>query len=173
MATQLQLVKKVENRNAVSTLEVADVFTTAYDVYMVSISKFEHAGNPDYMTIRMRNSSGLDTGSNYMHAGLQMPSHQTFYEARSTGTTHIQNLNYTGTTFTNGAGHIIYFYNPADSSSYTFFKNESSSYSTPQNNANYAFKNIAVHKVAEAINGFGLLRTGSFTNVDISVYGVK
>ena len=171
MATNYQLIRQIKQRTAVSTLEVADVFTTQYDVFMVTISNFQHAGNPDYMTLRVRNSSGLDTGSNYTHAVLQMPSHQTFFECKSTGTTHIQYMNYTSSSYDQGVGHVIYFFKPADSGSYTYIKNQSSSYNV--GTAHYGFKNIAVHKVSEAINGFGLLRTGSFDNVDIAVYGVK
>ena len=47
MATNYQLIRQIKQRTAVSTLEVADVFTTQYDVFMVTISNFQHAGNPD------------------------------------------------------------------------------------------------------------------------------
>jgi hypothetical protein len=68
---------------------------------------------------------------------------------------------------------VLYFFNPYNSSSYTFLNMQVSAYSTgtPQLGGQ---KGIAVHKSAETITGFRYFVTSdNITSHNVSVYGVK
>jgi len=171
MATNLRLLHKIENRSAVTNLEISNVFSADYDIYKVTISNGTISGNPDYHTFRVMNSSGSDSGSNYRHAVLQIPSHQSEFEGKSTGTTHFQYGGRMGTNHQEGVGHDVYFFNPFDSTKFTYIINASSSFEV--GTAMYGFQGICVHEVQESILGFSMHRTGSFVNFDVSVFGVE
>jgi len=118
----------------------------------------------------MINTSGTaDSGTNYDRALLVMYTFQAFAEAKSTGITYMNTINI-GDSTESPSGLNGYFFNPYDSSSYTFSLAQNT-YQT--NTALGSSKIIGVHKVAETIRGINLSSTETMNAVEVSVYGVK
>tara|TARA_R100000353_G_scaffold142351_1_gene101593 strand:+ start:55 stop:567 length:513 start_codon:yes stop_codon:yes gene_type:complete len=165
----LEFIKSASG-TSVSSLDVTDCFSANYDVYYVTITKSDTA-NTDYTYGRIINSSGLDSGSNYSYAYLQMTSASSYAEGKSASTTTMTALSFQSTGTADGIGHSFYCFNPYDSSSYTFFTSQSAGFYAGA--GLYGFKGIYVHKVAEQVTGLHFNRTGNFDTITVNVYGVK
>ena len=169
MATNLEFIKSASG-TSVASLDVTDCFSADYDVYYVTITKLDTTST-DYTYGRIINSSGVDSGSNYSYAYLQMTSASVFAEGRSASTTTMSGMSYQSTGAADGIGHSFYCFNPYDSSSYTFFTSQSAGFWSGVDL--YGFKGIYVHKVAEQVTGLHFNRSGSFDTITVNVYGVK
>ena len=58
MATNLQFLKKAKVTQGTTTLQLTDIFTSAYEVYRVVLSDFRVDTATDYFYTRLINSSG-------------------------------------------------------------------------------------------------------------------
>ena len=175
MATNLEFIKSVTLSSA-TTLDVTDVFSSKYDVYKVALSKAfldssGAGGGQRVLEMQLFDSGGtIISASEYDYAVLDMRADQSFVEQKLTGTTRIDNI----TQINNGedsGGAVIYFYNPNDSSSYTFVNFQGTGTTGTYGRG---YKGIGVHKSAETISGFRIFNTSAVSwNAECSVYGVK
>ena len=169
MATNLEFIKSASG-TSVSSLSVTDCFSDKYDVYFVSISKMDNSVASYTNGIRVINTSGVDTGSNYVVASLELRANLAFQTRQRNPYSQIDYVWYSNTTASQNIGHTFYVYNPFDSSSYTFFTSQNSG----MNGSNgVGFKSIASHNVAEQITGLNFQSAGTWNTLDVSVYGVK
>ena len=173
MAGNLEFIKSAELTSSASSLSVTDCFSADYDVYYISIVKAKVETSDKQLQMRLINSGGVVSTSNYDEATLQMQSNTAFVEKRNTNTSRIAETLELDASLDIGTGFGMYVFNPYDSSSYTFTKHQSSSWSLLPNL--YGYKGIGVYKVAEQITGIHFLVVGgvNLTELIINVYGVK
>ena len=173
MATSLQFIKSA-SASSVGTLDVTDIFSSAYDVYQITIAKMEQTNN-GWNEMRFLDSGGsVISDSEYDYAVLELKSNTSYSETRTTGANAIETIIYSGTGSAVAGGLSMYIYNPYDSSSYTFLTLQSNGYRS--GTGQIGSKQISVHKSAERISGLHFISGGSgseFTTLDVSVYGVK
>jgi hypothetical protein len=170
MSTNLQFIKQVVGTD-VASLELTDIFNANYDVYKIQLVGAE-VSNDDYVYFRVINASGTDTGSNYCYADLLMYAHTSFAEVKSAGTTTANYLGYLfPANYDDGIGVTLDVYNPFNSSSYTFFQTQFSSFANGV--GLYGGKAIMAHKVAEQITGISVERVGTYKKIIANIYGVK
>jgi len=155
----------------VANFDLTNIFSDKYDVYKIQLFD-EEVANADYNFFRVIRSAGTDSGANYDYANLAMYSFTSFAEIKATGSTTANYLGYLyPALYDDGIGVTMYVFNPYDSSSYTFFTAQSSSFANTV--GLYGFKSIMVHKVAEQLTGISIQRTGNFNKITANVYGVK
>jgi len=173
MSGNLELIKTVTGTSS-ATVDVTDCFNANYDVYKVTIYDKEITASAFNQNLRLLDSGGtVIIAAEYDYAALEEKSYAAFGEFKSTSATSFERAIGLGTSgAADGGGTVFYFFNPYDSSSYTFILS--------QNANGYAgsgllgYKYIGVHKSAETISGIQLVMAGSsFTTVTASVYGVK
>ena len=169
MATNLQFITSIESGSAVTTFSVDNIFSAKYDVYMFNLN-LKGGGSV------LQNVMGrlIDTGgsvistSTYDYANFDLPAGSAFSENKGTNLTAWQNMLIMQSDKGNSSN--LYIFNPFDSSSYTFAKDQST-------NAKPAFqgrKNIYVEKTAQSYRGIQFVaNSGNFSNLAVSVYGVK
>lgn len=171
MAGSLEFVKSATG-TSVSSLSVTDCFSDKYDVYKIVIDTYE-AATAQELAIRLLDSGGsVISASEYDRATLFLRAYNTFQEGRATSADKIEALGFNSAT-TVGIGLVMYIFNPFDSSSFTFFKNQTSSFVNGSGGIGY--KAIAVHKSAEQTTGINLFGASGHNLDDIKVviYGVK
>ena len=172
MAGSLEFIKSVEVTTSVSFVDVTDCFSDVYDVYKITTSGFTTVSTTSTdLDGRLLDSTGtVISSSNYDNAHLNLKGEAAFSQTRQVGVTEISAV-FGGTDDSpEGAGSVSYFYNPYDSSSYTFALWQAS---TRTNGVLRGRKGIAVLKSAERCTGVRVLTTSA--NVDegkISVYGL-
>ena len=167
MATELQFIKSA-SATSVAFLQITDCFSADYDVYKVVIDS-DNSSNADMYT-RVINDSGtvISTGSKYDFASLELNPASSFGEYRNTGANQFEGIGFTSTT---GNSTVAYFYNPHNSSSYTFAMSQSSSMYTTNMRGG---KSIGVYKNADTITGLEFRHNSTdFSYINITVYGVK
>ena len=167
MSTELQFIKSA-SATGVSALQITNCFSAEYDVYQVHIDS-DNSDNADAYT-RVINDSGtvISTGTKYDFASHELNASGSFGEYRDTGANQFEGIGFTSTT---GNSTVAYFYNPHNSSSYTFAMSQSSSmYTTTLRGG----KSIGVYKNADTITGLEFRQNRTdFSYINVSVYGVK
>jgi hypothetical protein len=173
MATNLEFITNVNGNSNVTSFDVTDVFTARYDVYKVVTTITTDTAFKE-VPMRLLDTSGVNVGgSDYDNAFLELRASTTFGEGRVTGDTEIIRPMRTGSGSASAGNNVIYFYNPFDSSKFTFLQYQVSAWAsdTPQG---VGQKGISVHKVAESIGGFRyFVSSGNITSHSVSVFGVK
>jgi len=167
MATNLQFIKEA-SATSVDSLQITDCFSADYDVYKVVIDS-DNSSNADMYT-RVINNSGtvISTGSKYDFANLEMNAGSSFSDYKNTGVNQFEGIGFTSTT---GNSTVAYFYNPHNSSSYTFATSQSSSMYTTELRGG---KSMGVYKNADTITGLEIRDNSTdFSYINVSVYGVK
>ena len=168
MSTNLQFIKSA-SATSVSSLQITDCFNANYDVYQVVISNDNSGSNDLY--IRVINDSGtvINSGSKYDYANLELKASGSFGQNKNTGFDEFRGIGYQALY---GANTVATFYNPYNSSSYTFATSQTASY---YGGGDYrGGKSIGVYKNADTITGLEINEVSSdFTYIRVSVYGVK
>tara|TARA_B100001250_G_C19498872_1_gene656507 strand:+ start:173 stop:682 length:510 start_codon:yes stop_codon:yes gene_type:complete len=168
MSTNLQFIKSA-SATSVSSLQITDCFNTNYDVYQVVLDN-DNSGNND-LYIRVINNSGtvISTGSKYDYANLEMNSNTSFGENKNTDFNEFRGIGFQALY---GASTVATFYNPYNSSSYTFVTSQTASYYN--SGQMRGGKSIGVYHNADTITGLEINEVSSdFTYINVSVYGVK
>ena len=172
MATNLQFIKSASG-SGINSFSVTDCFSDKYDVYYVSVTKVDIA-QAYYNRVRLINASGIDTGSNYDYAALQLTSYQNFSQVRSTTATFWLYSSWQSANASDGQGLGMYIFNPYDSSSYTFMTHQASGFNS--GSGMLGFKGIGVHHTAEQITGIEFNTPTSaynYDNITVNIFGVK
>tara|TARA_Y100000114_G_C11683364_1_gene289727 strand:+ start:110 stop:631 length:522 start_codon:yes stop_codon:yes gene_type:complete len=173
MATNLQFIKSASGSD-VASVSVTDCFSANYDVYMVSITKFDYISSSNAGGMRFIDSGGsVISDSEYDHADLQLRMYASFQELRSTGgTSMLVGIDSAGGQGENTTGFTAFIYNPFDSSSFTFTNFQNTDFTSGSGGIGY--KGIGVHKSAEQITGVNFFNRGTGNiSATINVYGVK
>jgi len=174
MAGSLEFINQTVTGSDVASVDVDNVFSDKYDVYFFTINNILSAdSNEDVLGIRMISTGGsADSGTNYDRALLVMYTYQAFVQAKSTGIAYMNTINI-GNSTQSPSGLNGYFFNPYNSSSYTFNTWQSA---TERSGGNEGRKGINVHKVAQANRGFQIVNSASNnfeSGLTITTYGVK
>ena len=176
MATNLEFIKSETITSAVNTVSIGTtsekLFTTDYDVYYITGGLVGTSTTANDIWLRVIDSGGAidSNGGVYNYAGLRLNSDAGFNEVRSTFTGYINEMFGVIDINPENQGFSTYVYNPANSSSYTFFQSQSAN---AVNGAMRGNKAIGVHKIAEEIIGVNLLSSsGNTFTGKISVYGL-
>jgi hypothetical protein len=154
-------------------LDFQNVFTSDYDVYKIVTNGLDHGqGNRQVTNLRVMNSSGVVSTSNYDLAGLNLKSNGSSVEQKTVGGTSWSPI--LGDGFGQGSGSVMYIFNPTDTSSYTFMVNQYAMYydiAGPLNGG----KQVGVYKVTDEITGISYFDNGTlfFSGGTISIYGVQ
>ena len=168
MAGSLEFIKSA-SATSVSSIQITDCFSSDYDVYQVVISN-DNDGNND-LHIRVINDSGtvISSGSKYDYANLELKAGGSFGQNKNTGFNEFRGIGYQALF---GANTVATFYNPFNSSSFTFATSQTASY---YSSGDYrGGKSIGVYKNADTITGLEINEVNSdFTYIRVSVYGVK
>jgi len=171
MATNLQFIKSASG-TSVSSLSVTDLFSADYDVYEVYITSADQSSTAG-LWVSLLDSVGSEiTSASYDNAYLNMLSNTSFSEERYTGQTGFFSFAYNTTSYEQSIGFKMVVFNPYNSSSYSFVTVQSSFYR--QGLGGVGCKHIGVLKSAETCTGIKVFgNTGSFDDIQLSVYGVK
>ena len=172
MATNLEFIKSVSSSASVTSVDITNCFSDKYDVYMLSFADVDLDGAGDEnIDIRLLDSGGSAiSASEYDYAVLVLRYSSAFTETRATGQAQFTfGAGYVTASNIGAGGLIAYFYNPYDSSSYTFTQHQQS------NSAGHSGqKYIGVHKSAEQITGLQIrVDSGTIERLSASIYGVK
>ena len=168
MATNLEFIKSA-SAISVDSLQITDCFNANYDVYQVLIDS-DNSSNADLYT-RVINDSGtvISSGSKYDFANLEMNSNTGFGVYNNTGVNQFEGIGFTSLY---GSSVVATFYNPYDSSSYTFARSQTAAYYN--SGQMRGGKSIGVYKNADTITGLEIRDNSTdFTYINIKVYGVK
>tara|TARA_A100001388_G_scaffold232025_1_gene184536 strand:- start:298 stop:831 length:534 start_codon:yes stop_codon:yes gene_type:complete len=173
--SNLRLINETEITSAINTLNITDIFTDDFDIYVIEgIDIAMTNGGGDYLFGRVINSSGSEITSNYDYASGYIPSSgSALTEERLTSRTEWESLNFIGAG-TDDIGNItMYIFNPTNSSSYTFYLLQGSSFRTP-NTINYMWKSIGVQKSTTSVTGIQFsAKTGNMDSGKFRTYGLR
>jgi len=177
MATNLQFIKSASG-SSVSSLSVTDCFSADYDVYAMTIPTLDQNSTATFVYLQYLDSSNTEiTSASYDRAFLVTSAWTTFAEQRATNQTQDWVVAYNQKDTYGGMGAVMYFFNPYDSSSYTFQTQQSSFiYGGISGGGGFdGYKGIGVLKSAQQVNGIKLFNasTHTFDNIEVNIYGVK
>jgi hypothetical protein len=175
MATNLQFIKEttttVDRQTVVS---LTDCFTTQYDVYAIIVNAQTYNATAQQLDVRLIDNGGnVISDSEYDYAFLQLRSNASFNEVSATGQTNWDRPFNTSDFPPETNQGIMYLFNPADSSSFTFATSQGASMNGSGSLRGAKF--IGVHKSAEQITGISIFMGSDSIGVgtSIKVYGVK
>ena len=172
MAGNLEFIKSVSSTASVTSIDITDCFSANYDVYMLSFADLDINGaGEENIDIRLLDSGGSAiSASEYDYAILVLRYGSAFTETRATGQAQFTfGAGYVDAVIVGAGALIAYFYNPYDSSSYTFTQHQQSNTTTHSGQ-----KYIGVHKSAEQITGLQIrVDSGTIDRFSASIYGVR
>tara|TARA_B100000902_G_scaffold387014_1_gene430470 strand:- start:14039 stop:14572 length:534 start_codon:yes stop_codon:yes gene_type:complete len=177
MATNLQFINKTEITSGSQNVNVDNVFSDQYKVYVVQLIGVVMSTDVsnDIEGIRFIDNSGsVVTGNEYAYASLAMYAGGSFGEVQSTSDGKIRLFSITDQVSQGQTGGTLYIFNPNDSSSYTFLTTQGYGFNSSDNLGGN--KGIGVHKSAETIRGFQFHESNTarkFGGGTIVTYGVK
>jgi len=168
MANDMRFIKEATTSTSVSDLSITDCFDSSFRSYYVSIIDLAMSVG-DYFHIRVINSSGVDSATNYENANHQLKANTTYSQQGYTGTdTYWRNVLYVSSA-SQKIGMGLWVYNPNDTNSFTHIK-----YQNAYDISNlYGNKGIGYHKVNEQITGLNFIsNTGTIDSLTVKVFGI-
>lgn len=172
MAGKLELVNKTIISATTSSFDVDNVFTSAYDIYMVKTQNMVADSTGTASTIRAITGGSADSSANYDYAALEMKESTAFVEQRQTNQTSISYLvmNAYNSTTDNVGGNVFYVLNPADTGKYTFFIGHMTA---GVSSLVRGYKSVAVYTQTNQVTGLQINTFYSINAAEVTVYGVK
>ena len=175
MVGSLELISTTTMTDDVQTVNITNVFSDKYDVYMLKGSNMLGKNSTATgLNLRFINASDSVITSGYTYAQVGLKGETSFSEGRGTSENRIWNV--FGGLDDNGqsAGNIAYIFNPFSSSSYTFTISQSSAF--PSGNFRM-YKGIGLYPQTTSLTGLQVELNESVSrfsgNGKVSVYGVK
>ena len=173
MAGSLILIQKETLASATASVVLTGIDST-YDVYMVRVSNMQPVTDNKNMVFHITKSGSADTTSNYDHAASQFKSEAGFSTTAGT--------NASSATFAwsmgNGTGEkgnaILYLFNFANASEWSFITAESSWYNLTPNLR--SFQGSIAHTVASASDGVSFTMESGVNieaGAEFALYGLK
>ena len=173
--SNLRYISTTEITSAVNTLNITDVFTDDFDIYVIEgIDIAMTNGGGDYLFGRVINSSGSELTSNYDYATGYIPSSSSTLTAETgSSKTEWESLNFIGAG-TEDIGNItMYIFNPTNTSSFTFYSLQASSFRTPST-INYMWRSVGAHESTASITGIQFsAKTGNMDSGKFKIYGLR
>ena len=167
--SNLRLIDETTISSAVSSVNVTDIFSSDYDVYKLVID--DMVSTNGYWYLRPINSSGsvVASGDND-NATLLLKANASFVEYTGGDTTSIWNT--ANICHSSGNNGVFYFFNPYNSSTYTYMIGD---------DIGYAFSyarpttNVGVHMLTSRITGLNISQqsSGTFSAGQIRTYGLR
>lgn len=173
MATSLQFIKKETLTSEANNLSITNCFSANHDVYKIIITKVDTTAVMNMRIRFIKSDDSIDSTAKYDSAVQVLRSYTSISEQRHTGQTYWRYTasSQSASSFA-GNGVEITMYNPFDSSSYTFCKNNSAGFL--EGSGIYAPHGIGVHRVEQSNTGFQMLSSnGNYEVLEVAVYGVK
>jgi hypothetical protein len=176
MAGSLELISTTTMTDDVQTVNITNVFTDKYDVYMIKGSNM--LGKNSTATganLRFINSSdSVISSSDYYYAQLVMKGETSFSSNNGQSETRIWNVFNSIDDSGQSQGNVAYVFNPFSSSSYTYCISQSAA--MPSGNLR-GYKVIGLLDSTASITGLQVELNESASrfsgNGKVSVYGVK
>ena len=175
MGGSLELISTTTMTDDVQTVNITNVFSDKYDVYMIKGSNMLGKNSTATgVNLRFINSSDSVLSSDYDYAQLAIKGEASFGENKGTTPTRLWNVFGGLDDSGQSQGNIAYVFNPYSSSSYTFCQWQNGS--MPGGNLRQ-YKGIGVLHTTASITGFQVELNESASrfsgNGKVSVYGVK
>ena len=173
MAGSLIKIQETTVTSAVASVTLTGIDST-YDVYMVKLNNVFASADDDFK-IRITKSGTPQTDSNYDRASKDLKTSGTFGNTAGTNQDLIDFSAGIGTSGTNSHNAIIYCFNFANSSEYSFITNENVTTRQDTSDELFGFQGGAVHTVASASDGLHFFN-GSANNIaggTFTLYGLK
>ena len=175
MAGTLELISTTTMTDNAQTVNITNVFSDKYDVYMLKGSNMIGKNSTATgVNLRFINSSDSVLISGYDYAQLALKGEASFGENRGTTPTRLWNVFGGLDDSGQSAGNVAYVFNPYSSSSYTFCQWQTAG--MPSGNLR-VYKGIGVLHTTDSITGFQVELNESASrfsgNGKVSVYGVK
>ncbi len=174
MVGSLELISTTTMTDDVQTVNITNVFSDKYDVYMLKGSNMLGKNSTATgLNLRFINASDSVITSGYTYAQVGLKGETSFSEGRGTSENRIWNV--FGGLDDNGqsAGNIAYIFNPFSSSSYTFTISQSSAF--PSGNFRM-YKGIGLYPQTTSLTGLQVELNESVSrfsgNGKVSVYGI-
>ena len=172
MAGQLIQVATETVTSAVSSVTLTGIDSD--DVYMVALNNVFASADDDFK-IRITKSGTPQTDSNYDRASKDLKTSGTFGNTAGTNQDLIDFSAGIGTSGTNSHNAIIYCFNFANSSEYSFITNENVTMRNDATDELFGFQGSGVHTVAETNDGinFFLVNGNNISGGTFKLYGLK
>ena len=167
---QLVFIQKV-TVSAASTIDMTDVFTTDYGMYLVQFTHFFSAENTGNLEIGFFNTSGIVAGSSYNWVANEMKSNATWSEVKASDAAKIDSLGAAGTTQANSGGGYIVIGNPAQARG-TLTMGNGGGISDDESRF-YNMLNVGGLAVAEAHTGIRFQNAGNNITGTFKLYAYK
>ena len=169
--SNLRLINETTNSSDVSAINIENVFSADYDIYYFTIHNILSADtNEDTMGIRLINSSGSVTTTNYKRAIFVLRAYDTFQEASSDKT--FFNLINFGNNSQSPSSLSGYLFNPF-SNSYTYNTFESS---TVRGSGFDSRIGLNAHRTVQSNTGYQIINSAG-NNMEsgmiIRTYGLR
>tara|TARA_B100000282_G_C31577441_1_gene419469 strand:+ start:37 stop:564 length:528 start_codon:yes stop_codon:yes gene_type:complete len=175
MATNFRFLGKFSVIRGSTTLQLTDIFSDAFDIYRIVLSDFRVDTATDYFYTRLINSSDtVISTANYDTTSSLFLSNANFQQLRAVDYTRIvpSTTLVDDDSFTSFNA-IYNFYQPFDSSAYTFFTSEVTQW---LNGTGRGARTSGVQQTQQSITGIQLA-VGALNHVfeggNATVYGIK
>lgn len=157
----------------VTALDITNVFTDAFDVYQLDVINYVNTDLSGYFWGRYLDSGGTVIDQTEYALGYEnMRSYSSWASNVSTADSAFQ-LGYGQSDKVGSTGSTTMFFNPANSSTYTFATHDIASHVEGSGGA--ALKGFSVHKNTEAVSGIRIFAQGSdsINYIEANIYGVS
>jgi hypothetical protein len=173
MAGSLIKIAEITVSSAVSSVSLVGIDST-FDVYKVTFSNI-FASADDDMQIRVTTSGTADSDSEYDIASKDFKTSGSFGNTSGTNQTQWDFSAGIGTSGTNSHNGVIYCFNFANPSEYSFITNENVTMRNDATDELFGFQGGGVHTVAETNDGinFFLASSNNIAGGKFSLFGLK
>jgi len=173
--SSLQFVKQVENTSGrITSLSITNCFPDIYKVFMVHCLANTYSDLARQVDVRLIDNSGsVISDSEYTYARLQLRSNATYNEVNSTSDTNWDRPFCTNDNDPDPATGILYLFNPASSSKFTYCLAQGVSMNGSGSVRGAKF--VGVHKSAETITGLQIFNSDNAmdSGTKLTIFGVK
>lgn len=168
MSSSLRLINETTVSSTVASVNVENVFSADYDIYMITYGNATSDVNSIDVNLRYINSSGsVISSSDYDQAWLRMRQ-SGFNENRLQNQSNIFFGQLAGAL---GGSAVAYVFSPFKSSCYTWHQFQGSGFSGSEDRA---FKGISVLKQISSLTGFQLYAgSDNLTTATIRTFGMR
>ena len=168
--SNLRLINETTVTSGVTTVSATDVFSSDFDIYKITLEGF-YCTTIDYFYLRLIDLSGNVIATTYDYAALELPP---FNERRGINFTGLfPSTNFLPNSEAESYNAVLYLFNPASSSNYSFMLGQSSEV---EYTAGYFNKYMGVLKQTVSIAGFQLsvgTLGGTLSGGKIRTYGLR
>lgn len=173
--SNLRNISKTEISSAVNFVNITDVFTDDFDIYVIEGTDIEMSNSGgDYLFGRVLDSTGAEIIENYDYATAYMPGSATaFTQERLDSRTEWESLAFVGDGTNDTINFKMYLFHPTNISHQTYYYLEAS---THRNSSGivYLWRSIGVQTDLLDIAGIQFsAKTGNMDTGKFEIYGIR